>query len=306
MAFAQECATLLRLFDERPVAFRAAADSAPSLDVPVPTCPGCTRADLVHHRAGYTATGQPRSPRGPPPRPRPSPPRPPPREHAALLASSAEPTRLLLHALRETGPDRGCWTWWGASQSPQTSGAVARHQLQEARRTPTTPSSPRAPRSRCRTSGTRRCGRVPAHLLRDDECLAPRARRRRLPHRRGPFLAPLAQRRRRTGHPPSRSRRGSAASRPSRPVARPVRWSSPCTAGFRWAPWRSTETSASSTGSRSGSRRTRKLRHMSAGNAAGVSRSLSGEPRLSRRGAGTSRPGHRARPARCWSGHGAR
>ncbi|MFF6981881.1 maleylpyruvate isomerase N-terminal domain-containing protein [Streptomyces sp. NPDC008343] len=32
---------------------------------------------------------------------------------------------------REAGPDRGCLTWWGTSQSPQTCGAVARHQLQE-------------------------------------------------------------------------------------------------------------------------------------------------------------------------------
>jgi hypothetical protein len=37
----------------------------------------------------------------------------------------------MLDALREAGPDRGCWTWWGASQSPRTCGAVARHQLQE-------------------------------------------------------------------------------------------------------------------------------------------------------------------------------
>ena len=53
------------------------------------------------------------------------------REREALLAWSAASTRQLLDALREAGPDRGCWTWWGASQSPQTSGAVARHQLQE-------------------------------------------------------------------------------------------------------------------------------------------------------------------------------
>ena len=54
-----------------------------------------------------------------------------PREREALLAWSAEGTRQLLGALREAGPDRGCWTWWGESESPQTSGAVARHQLQE-------------------------------------------------------------------------------------------------------------------------------------------------------------------------------
>jgi hypothetical protein len=37
----------------------------------------------------------------------------------------------LLAALREAGPDRGCWTWWADGQSPQTCAAVAKHQLQE-------------------------------------------------------------------------------------------------------------------------------------------------------------------------------
>jgi uncharacterized protein (TIGR03083 family) len=46
----------------------------------------------------------------------------------AWLAESAE---QLLSALREAGPDRGTWGWWVKSQSPRTSGAVARHQLQE-------------------------------------------------------------------------------------------------------------------------------------------------------------------------------
>ncbi len=54
-----------------------------------------------------------------------------PREREALLAWFAASTKELLDALREAGPDRGCWTWWGPSQSPQTSGAVARHQLQQ-------------------------------------------------------------------------------------------------------------------------------------------------------------------------------
>jgi hypothetical protein len=38
---------------------------------------------------------------------------------------------LLAETLSEAGPDRGCWTWWGDSQSPPTSGGVARHQVQE-------------------------------------------------------------------------------------------------------------------------------------------------------------------------------
>jgi uncharacterized protein (TIGR03083 family) len=46
-----------------------------------------------------------------------------------LLAWSAACTADLLAALREAGPDRPCWTWWGA---PGTTGAVARHQAQEA------------------------------------------------------------------------------------------------------------------------------------------------------------------------------
>ena len=55
-----------------------------------------------------------------------------PREREALLACFAASMGELLDALREAGPDRGCWTWWGRSQSPQTVGAVARHQLQQA------------------------------------------------------------------------------------------------------------------------------------------------------------------------------
>ncbi len=49
-----------------------------------------------------------------------------------LLEWSTESTRLLIDALRTAGPDRDCWTWWGASEAPMTSGAVARHQVQEA------------------------------------------------------------------------------------------------------------------------------------------------------------------------------
>lgn len=37
----------------------------------------------------------------------------------------------MLDAMRAAGPDRGCWTWWGRSQAPETSGAVARHRIQE-------------------------------------------------------------------------------------------------------------------------------------------------------------------------------
>ena len=123
---------LLRLIDERSTAFRAAVASAPSLDVQVPTCPEWTLFDLVQHLGegrrswAATITAGPDAPaksasEGPAA----------PREREALLAWLAASTQQLLDALREAGPDRGCWTWWGDSQSPQTCGAVARHQLQE-------------------------------------------------------------------------------------------------------------------------------------------------------------------------------
>ncbi|MFE9746710.1 maleylpyruvate isomerase family mycothiol-dependent enzyme [Saccharothrix saharensis] len=124
---------LLRLIDERSAAFRAAVAAAPSLDAQVPTCPDWTLFDLARHlgegrrawaatvAAGPDATAK-ATPVGAPAAPR---------ERAALVAWLADSTRQLLDALRDAGPDRGCWTWWGASQSPRTCGAVARHQLQE-------------------------------------------------------------------------------------------------------------------------------------------------------------------------------
>ncbi|MFG3556633.1 maleylpyruvate isomerase family mycothiol-dependent enzyme [Micromonospora sp. NPDC047557] len=126
-----EFANLLRLMDERSTAFRAAVAAAPSLDVRVPTCPEWTLFDLVQHLgegrfrwAAIVAAGPADAP------PAISTPAPP-REREALLAWFAASTAELLAALREAGPDRGCWTWWGSSQAPQTAGAVARHQLQQ-------------------------------------------------------------------------------------------------------------------------------------------------------------------------------
>jgi uncharacterized protein (TIGR03083 family) len=128
-----EFSDLLRLIDERSAAFRAAVAAAPSLDAQVPTCPEWTLFDLVRHlgegrrawaatvAAGPGATGKV-APEGAPAAPR---------EREVLLAWLAASTQELLDALREAGPDRGCWTWWGDSQSPQTCRAVARHQLQE-------------------------------------------------------------------------------------------------------------------------------------------------------------------------------
>ena len=124
---------LLRLIDDRSTAFLAAVASASSLDLPVPTCPEWTLFDLVRHlgegrrvwaatvAAGPGATGKAVPVDAPAV----------PREREALLAWMADSTRELLDALREAGPDRGCWVGWGDSQSPATSGAVARHQVQE-------------------------------------------------------------------------------------------------------------------------------------------------------------------------------
>jgi uncharacterized protein (TIGR03083 family) len=124
---------LLRLIDERSTAFRAAVAAAPSLDVQVPTCPEWTLFDLVRHlgegrrawaatiAAGPAATAKSTTEGAPAA----------PIERDALLAWSAAATQELLDALREAGPDRGCWAWWGKSQSPLTCGAVARRQLHE-------------------------------------------------------------------------------------------------------------------------------------------------------------------------------
>ncbi|MET9921729.1 maleylpyruvate isomerase family mycothiol-dependent enzyme [Streptomyces sp. NPDC006435] len=126
---------LLRLIDERSAAFRAAVASAPDLDVRVPTCPEWTLFDLVQHlgeRRRFWADVVAAGPATAPPAGSATKDAPvAPREPEALSAWLAESTELMLDALREAGPDRGCWTWWGSSQSPQTCGAVARHQLQE-------------------------------------------------------------------------------------------------------------------------------------------------------------------------------
>ena len=129
-----ELPDLLRLIDERSTAFREAVTSAPDLDAPVPSCPGWTVHDLAQHigagrrswaatvALGAAATGRvvpdPEAAAAP-------------RDREALDAWLATSTQHLVDALAEAGPDRPCWTWWGSSQSPQTSGAVARHQLQE-------------------------------------------------------------------------------------------------------------------------------------------------------------------------------
>ncbi|SNY67370.1 maleylpyruvate isomerase family mycothiol-dependent enzyme [Paractinoplanes atraurantiacus] len=113
---------LLRLIDERATAFRTAVAAAPTLDAPVPTCPGWTLADLVTHLANGRRKWASIIAAGPADAPPPQPSEP---------ADLTEATQQLLEALREAGPDRGCWGWWEDSQSPLTAGAAARHQVQE-------------------------------------------------------------------------------------------------------------------------------------------------------------------------------
>src|SRR5215470_6774467 len=116
----------LAFIEERSAALRTAAAAAP-VQARVPGCPEWHTADLVGHLgevqrfwAAIVAAG----PAGEPPEDVPG--RTP---EGDLLAWSAACTADLLAALRAAGPDRPCWTWWGA---PGTARAVARHQAQEA------------------------------------------------------------------------------------------------------------------------------------------------------------------------------
>ncbi|MFI5841172.1 maleylpyruvate isomerase family mycothiol-dependent enzyme [Catenuloplanes sp. NPDC051500] len=122
---------LLRLIEERSTAFQAVVAAAPSLDAIVPTCPEWTLFDLAEHigtgRFAWAATVA----AGPDATTKSSTDAVAPVDRAELSAWLADSTRALVDALRDAGPDRGCWVWWEQSQSPATCGAVARHQLQQ-------------------------------------------------------------------------------------------------------------------------------------------------------------------------------
>ncbi|GAA3665158.1 maleylpyruvate isomerase family mycothiol-dependent enzyme [Lentzea roselyniae] len=120
----------LRLIDERTAAFCAAV-AASDLDAQVPSCPEWTLYDLVQHLGDGRRKWAAIVGAGPASAPPDRTPSVAPRERDAAVAWMTEPTRELLNALEEAGPERGCWTPWGDSQSPQTSGAAARRQLQE-------------------------------------------------------------------------------------------------------------------------------------------------------------------------------
>jgi len=125
-------AELLSLIDERSAALREAVAAATDLTVHVPGCPEWSLRDLVAHlgevQRFWSVVVRAGESDGPPTRDLIGDSEP----HGDLLEWSAESTRLLLAALTETGPEVPCWTWWPGSGAPQTSGAVARHQVEEA------------------------------------------------------------------------------------------------------------------------------------------------------------------------------
>ncbi|MFB9505307.1 maleylpyruvate isomerase family mycothiol-dependent enzyme [Streptomyces aurantiacus] len=114
---------LLILIEDRSTALRKAADAASGLGVRVPSCPDWSLWDLIAHLTEVQHFWAAAVAAGPSEQP-PTADEPPPELPAA--------TEALVAALRRSGPESGCWTWWGGSGAPMTAGAVARHQVHEA------------------------------------------------------------------------------------------------------------------------------------------------------------------------------
>jgi uncharacterized protein (TIGR03083 family) len=122
---------LLALVHDRSAALRSSVAGSPDLGVRVPSCPDWSLGDLVEHLTQvhrFWAAAVVAGPGEKPPDVGPA----DDALSAGLLARSAAATQELITALRAAGPAAGCWTWWGDSGAPMTSGAVARHQVQEA------------------------------------------------------------------------------------------------------------------------------------------------------------------------------
>lgn len=118
---------MLELVAERSAALRSSVAGA--LDVRIPGCPDWSGRDLVAHLGQVQRFWAADVAAGPADQPvdedtvkelEPT---------GDLLDWSERSTETLLTALREAGPDRGAWVWWG---EPAVSGAIARHQAQEA------------------------------------------------------------------------------------------------------------------------------------------------------------------------------
>lgn len=122
---------LLTLVEDRSAALRDSYAGSPDPDVRVPSCPDWSLRDLVEHVTEvqrFWAAAVAAGPSETPPALAPTDDALP----ADLLTRSAVATKELIAALRASGPATGCWTWWSDSDVPMTSGAVARHQVQEA------------------------------------------------------------------------------------------------------------------------------------------------------------------------------
>jgi uncharacterized protein (TIGR03083 family) len=124
-------ADMITIIEDRSAALRAAAAEA-GLEGRVPGCPDWTVDDLVTHLgvvhrfwAAAVSAGPAAGPPGDDQLPGTAP-------SGDLLTWSAAATEQLVRALASAGPDRPCWTWWRSTAAPATSGAIARHQVQEA------------------------------------------------------------------------------------------------------------------------------------------------------------------------------
>jgi uncharacterized protein (TIGR03083 family) len=125
-------ADMIALIEDRSAALREGAAQA-GLAAQVPGCPDWTVADLVAHLGGvqlFWAAVVTAGPAEGPPGDDVIGDREP---HGDLLDWSAAATARLTATLADAGPNRICWTWWEEfDMAPNTSEAVARHQVQEA------------------------------------------------------------------------------------------------------------------------------------------------------------------------------
>ena len=96
------------------------------LDLPVPSCPGWTVADLVAHLGETHLWAEHAVRAGDPDAPEPSPPR---HERIALRAWYSESAEVMLATLRATEPDTACWTF---GLRPHTARFWFRRQAHEA------------------------------------------------------------------------------------------------------------------------------------------------------------------------------
>jgi uncharacterized protein (TIGR03083 family) len=122
---------LLTMIEDRSTTLRSSVAAARDLDIRVPSCPDWSLRDLVEHVAGVqrfwaTAVSAGSSEHPPTVTQADLP------LSAGLLDRSAAATQDLISALHMAGPEPPCWTWWGDSDVPMTTGAVARHQIHEA------------------------------------------------------------------------------------------------------------------------------------------------------------------------------